>query len=617
MPVNRRSLIGKILICALAAWALAVIMPDFARIFTAYNKLGIEVDNDGRIVKLDDKDGARSQSNQRINTQCTALADRAAVLGGMGGRQYVRPDLSEVRLCVHDESSDPSTATVQSFPAKPVDLDLLTKFFLTLDQIFGVLFILGGVWLVWRRPTAMTWGFFLYAVWFNPGQYYVLYAELQRWPRIMLGQEFLQAVFQAAGYCGLILFALRFPNDRVDGRWRYLELMLTRIGIILAVLQLWSFSAIIGERTETVTRISYGAGIAVDVLVIAIVLIRRFTIDSAADRQRTRWVFWGCLVGLAGFLFADSNAATQMWDWMWTPSDATLYALYLTNAVLPTAVFYAIIRHRVVNVTFILSRKVVRPVLWFVIGIIVVQFHAQGEHLLHDFREHFAETGVLLNAIIALVAVSITVLLKWVIDRVHDGLCDAIEHLFFRSLGAAERGLRAAGIELSKETSHETINRRIAGDPAKILNIASAAVFWRDTGADSFRRAEGAVGWSQEHMRALPPGHPLAVEAKSRTHAAAFPLTWKPRNAKELPAGLAFPSQVFPIVVDNQLMALVLYGAHNDGDDLNPEEIRMLSAFINVAAAAHEHAELHELRARVEALEGRTIAGGTPLTAPS
>jgi hypothetical protein len=39
-----------------------------------------------------------------------------------------------------------------------------------LDQLAAVLVILAGAWLVWIKPGLMTWGFFLYAIWFNPGQ---------------------------------------------------------------------------------------------------------------------------------------------------------------------------------------------------------------------------------------------------------------------------------------------------------------------------------------------------------------------------------------------------------------------------------------------------------------
>ena len=35
----------------------------------------------------------------------------------------------------------------------------------------------------------MSWGFFLYVNWFNPGQVYAFYAILEQWPLALLIQE--------------------------------------------------------------------------------------------------------------------------------------------------------------------------------------------------------------------------------------------------------------------------------------------------------------------------------------------------------------------------------------------------------------------------------------------
>ena len=613
MRSKRLDLTNKILICAIALWAIAVIAPDFARAFATYNKLDIEVDNDGRIFQLGEGAG-RVASGLRIDTRCTDLRDLAVVLGGMGGRQFVRPDLSEVRLCVYPETGDPSSASLVTYPAKAAPLDILGRVTLVLDQIFGVLFILSTAWLVWRRPDVMSWGFFLYAVWFNPGQYYALYSELQRWPRVLLVQEVLQALFQAAGYCGFVLFALRFPHNRIDRRWRYVEPLLPLVGLIMAVLQLWSFAALLGLRTEMVTRASYLAGVLIDALVIAILLVRRFTIEEPADRQRTRWVFWGCLIGLTGFLFADSNASTEMWDWLWDPSEATLYALYLTNAVLPVAVFYAIIRHRVINVTFVLSRKFVRPFLWFVIGIIIVQFHAHGEHALRELRQFSAGNNVILSALVVSLVFTAAVLLKLVIDVVHEGLCDVIEHLFFRSLSDAEARLHVVGLDLKKAADWQTIDDTVVRESTAILSLASAALFRRSEDDGPFRRTAVAVGWPPGTLEQLPADDPIAAGFRTQDPPSPLRITENSHLAAGFPRDLAFPSYAMAIGSGSELAAICFFGAHNDGDDINEDELKMLSDLIANAASAYEHVEMRKMRERLSELEkqeaGARLAAG-------
>ena len=82
--------------------------------------------------------------------------------------------------------------------------------------------VLAAAWLVWMRPGPMSWGFFLYIIWFNPGQAFLFYAWLQQWPPLLLLQNLAGSLAEAAGYAGFLIFALRVPDDRLDpggGRW--------------------------------------------------------------------------------------------------------------------------------------------------------------------------------------------------------------------------------------------------------------------------------------------------------------------------------------------------------------------------------------------------------------
>ncbi len=59
---------------------------------------------------------------------------------------------------------------------------------LGLQQAAGVAVVLGAAWLVWIRPGPMTWGFFVYAMYFNPGQVFFFWAWLQQWPRAVFSR---------------------------------------------------------------------------------------------------------------------------------------------------------------------------------------------------------------------------------------------------------------------------------------------------------------------------------------------------------------------------------------------------------------------------------------------
>src|SRR5262245_2205270 len=104
------------------------------------------------------------------------------------------------------------TLVAAQVPANPFE-----RFIVLLDQIAGILVVVAAAWLVWTRPGRMSWGFFLYVMWFNPGQYYAFYALLERWPLIVLGQNIAGAIAEAVGYTGLLQFVLRAQMPSLTG----------------------------------------------------------------------------------------------------------------------------------------------------------------------------------------------------------------------------------------------------------------------------------------------------------------------------------------------------------------------------------------------------------------
>jgi hypothetical protein len=126
-------------------------------------------------------------------------------------------------------------------------------------------------------------------MWFNPGQVYGFYALLQQWPPLLLAQNGLECLAQAAGFMGLILFVLRAPDDKPDPKWRWLERILPAIGIVVALGLMSSYGSLFGYRTETGTRFAILTGIVVAVCAVAILLERRRRLPPE-NYQRLRWV---------------------------------------------------------------------------------------------------------------------------------------------------------------------------------------------------------------------------------------------------------------------------------------------------------------------------------------
>ena len=57
-----------------------------------------------------------------------------------------------------------------------------------------------------------------------------------------------------------------------------------------------------------------------------------------------------------------------------------------------------------------------------------------------------------------------------------------------------------------------------------------------------------------------------------------------------------------PVLLRDQLVAIVLYGPHRTGADLDPDEVRSIVPLTERAGAAYDHIEARELRAQVASL---------------
>jgi hypothetical protein len=216
MP-GRLSIWAKVVLGCLTLWALVVILPDFGRVFdqSFNNKLPFEADNDGALT--DSAASASLGGCQAIDLQrnyCGGrMSDLLAVFGGMGGTQYVWRDLKSVSLyfrctgapptppqeaaaaqiahpytplhvlCAQPTGPARAASQLRTVATKVDPLSLVARAMLLAAQASAVLFIVLAFWLVLSRPSPATWGFFFYAIWFNPGQYYVFYAWLQHWSR--------------------------------------------------------------------------------------------------------------------------------------------------------------------------------------------------------------------------------------------------------------------------------------------------------------------------------------------------------------------------------------------------------------------------------------------------
>ena len=146
-----------------------------------------------------------------------------------------------------------------------------------LCQIAGIAVVMAAAWLVWTRPSAMSWGFFSMPNWFNPGQEDAFYAILDQWPAALLVQDIASCFAEGAADAGFLLFASGVPNSTTEPRWRPLERALPFIALLFSLLLLASYASAFGYPSETITRAAILFGFVVDLCALGILLARRKT----------------------------------------------------------------------------------------------------------------------------------------------------------------------------------------------------------------------------------------------------------------------------------------------------------------------------------------------------
>ncbi len=595
---NGATLGGRILLALL--YALAMIAPDFARIARPLGSFGLATNADGLVydaqgpfeseehspawragLRVDDRlDLARMRC---VPVDTIVCASNLALWGGVN---YVMPG-REATLPIEARGDRPAhTVTVI---AEPRPRSIAQSIVLLLDQIAGILVVLGAAYLVWIRPGPMTWGFFAYTIQFNPGQAFQFYAWLQQWPWPLLVQDVASCVLQAAGYTGLLLFALRAPVDRAEGRWRWAERALPALALLFLAIALTSLGSAFGYRTELAMQSSILIGFPVSAVALGILLGRRKDL-SPRDYQRIRWVIWGCLIGLPAYLIAEISQETTLPASLFGAGAVTEDVsglFYLVNGILCLFVVEAVRRPTVVNVWIPLRRATA-------LGLIL----SLPAYLIHEELSTINEATQLPEWAWVLVAT----VLVFAISRAHEYATELVDRLFDRDFHHAKQHLAAVGQTIQRADSLAEIERLLVEEPVGSLRLASAALFREESGV--FRRRASA-GWEAANTNTLAGAGRLLA---GKLHGGAFALDGiggiDPSDGR-FPDDLARPVLGVPVGNPRRCFAVALYGGHVAGTDLDSNERELLVSLARDAEIAYAHIDHETLQQHIEVLEGR------------
>jgi hypothetical protein len=445
----------------------------------------------------------------------------------------------------------------------------LPAFIIIREFAFAVPLII-GIFLVLLRPSPITWGFFLFSLAAGgaaPNS--VLAVRYLPWEASTLWFRTYLILLNVLPKTGLVLFAFSLAR-RPLGTWR-----ITAISIVAAL-------GIVAAIPYFIENDNYGwpqLTAWCDVVASAIALLGLFDAYSHVTmrlRQRLHWI-------AAGFLFwvVVDVIDSLLWPayepyWVHTTIDAS-------QVIFPLAVAYAIFRERVVDINFVMSRTLVYGLLTAVIvGIFA---------LIDLFLSRTMESRLSLP-----VDIVAALILGFFFHSMHNRIDAGVDRVIFRRRYIAEGRLARAAKAIVHVEEPGAVANYLTRLPVEVLALTGAALYTRQGGSFVLERC---VGWKHEPAAVLTTSDPLVAFISSElacVRVGDVPMREAPPDRHDT-AVLAIP-----LLYRRELGGFVLYGAHEDGADVDADEERALEPLVENAAVTYDHIEAQALREEVRAL---------------
>ena len=595
--------VSRLAVVILACWACMLSVPELYRVSHALASLGLSVDNNGVIVDVTNPFNTPAQSPAALaglqpgdrvdfrNMRCippdtATCSSLISVMGDLGGIGFNLPNF-RAHLLILPKSGPPRTVALQAAAAP---LPWLERAILLANTIAAVIFIGIAATLVWTRPSRMSWGFFLYAIWFNPGQGYTFYAWLQNWPLATLAEQVVEAFAQGAAYAGLLMFAIRFPTNTVSPPLVRLERLTPWLGLVIALSTLAVGADLFGIPTETLNDIIFGFGFIFDAAIIVLLLLRLRTLHPQ-DEQRMRWAIAGCVIGIPSYLIADlcQSSAIPFYLFGATLPQPVIGLLYFLQGVMAYFVGTALYRRRVVSVAIPLRRGATLSFFTFLLGVPVLY--------LHDRISHFTEHRDLPAWLWPLIVGPIVLVL---LARLQDIAAKYTERVFNRRYHRARDTLHEASLAIKQASGFDDVDNALTKAPAAALRLASVAVFRLIDGM--LVRVGNSIGWTETDMRTLDPAKfPAFITQLLNEKPVQVPRALA--DQPNLPRDDLFPCLAVPIRGGvTESVAVIFCGPHLSGADISYDERELLRDFAARAALGYDRVEANQLRQEIEQL---------------
>ncbi|MBI3932954.1 MAG: PAS domain S-box protein [Acidobacteria bacterium] len=385
-------------------------------------------------------------------------------------------------------------------------------------------------------------------------------------------------------------FCLSFPERKVPTARSWLipaaylpALLLAGVAVASQILFTTSSGgAALWEVTATIDRakpLYFAALFAVSFLIL--LDSYRKTRNLVARRQM-KWLVWGTGAGVLPFFvfYAVPFAAGR------EPRLAMELAAYVSLALIPLSVAYAVVKYRLMDVELIFRKTLVYVLAMAVIvGIALLANSLLDSLVAGDGEPHASVIAVLSTLVVILLFTPVKTRIQEVIDR-----------LFYRERYNYRRALLRLSQDLNADLDLARTTERLLDGVGDALGVSAMAVFLHEDGGGLalFRSTGCPAGTDRARIPAggallarLTAGEPVNAEVE------AFP---------EVQAlGLAF---YFPCRIKGEVIAVLGLGRKDGLDPLNSEEVDLLEALAAQAATAFMNGRLYRsLREKAEELQ--------------
>jgi hypothetical protein len=469
-------------------------------------------------------------------------------------------------------------ATPAPLDANAIALDVVTL-------LFAIVLMILACATVFARVDSLTLSFYAFCVFYGASDNT---AWLRISPPALTPLSALESVLPVGtgSIIGYLFLCLRFPTGYAVGRWRAVDRAVIPYAILTQSVYYAHFyqSAFVVGNTGWLYVASSAMVVFAGVVGLA-AYVSRFWSARGPEVTRMRWVASAIAVYIVSLVifFVDQVVNRNATPWV-------LWLFYLNPAGLAFA--YALVQGRIVDIRIVGGRAAI----YALITSIPVALLA--------FADWFFARRLEDARLATVFEVAIAVGFSFWLRAIHKRIDRFAERVFFASRHRAFVRMHHITQALPFTEKVATIESLLTEETARAMRFSSAALFRAENG--SYTRT-ASIGW---HDEAAGLDADDSIVLFSRSAHQLVNLSEAPESKANLPRGHEKPVYALPVVVGRRVIAVVLYGAHQDGEAIDAEEEHLLTGAAHAAATAYEHLHAVEretenalLRARLAAIK--------------